>query len=262
MVPYKPDPEKEINEPKYLTKEVLKYPETAIVSLVKESKYLFKNAIFEIVSHALNIHRADVKSDLKIKKVIQKSNILFQTDVRELYAVKVKSIYGEIIRYATKAQSSLDLTEAQNKRISEIKLANREMVEIIKEVLELSKNVTQYLNSENKHIQKEYDKFRKKVVKVLRVIHLFRTEEDNERYYQTLLKLKQRAKENIHRTNLDIDELIRKDLITVDMASSLVNDSDNVNNMIKKLIDVASLLYGKKDILLENDDDKSIKKSA
>ncbi len=262
MVPYKPDPQKEINEPKYLTKEVLKYPETAIISLVKESKYLFKNAIFEIVSHALNIHRVDIKSDLKLKKVIKKSNILFQADARELYSVKVKSIYGEIIRYATKAQSYLDLTEAQNNRISEIKLANREMVEIIKDVVELSRNVTQYLNSENQHIQKEYDKLRKKVVKVLRVIHLFRTEKDNEKYYETLLKLKKKAKENMYQTNLYIDKLIRKDLITVDMASSLVNDNDNVNDMIKKLIDVASLLYGKKDILLDNNNDKSINKSA
>jgi len=255
-------PEKEIDVPKYLTKDVIKYPETAIAALLKESKYLYKRAIFEIVSHALNIHREDVKSDLKIKKVIKKSNILFQTDVRELYAIKVKHIYGEIIRYATKAQSSLDLTEAQNKRISEIKLANREMVEIIRDVRELSRNVTQYLNSENQHIQKEYDKFRKKVVKVLRVIHLFRTEKDNEKYFQTLIKLKTKAKENIHHSNLQIDNLIRKDLITVDMASSLVNDNDNVNNIIKKLIDVASLLYGNKDILLENSDDNSIKKSA
>lgn len=36
------------------------------------------------------------------------------------------------------------------------------------------------------------------------------------------------------------------------MASSLVND--NVNDMIKKLITVAELLYLDKDPLLENDD--------
>ena len=59
------------------------------------------------------------------------------------------------------------------------------------------------------------------------------------------------AREAIHQGNLQIDKLIRKDLITVDMASSLVNDSDNVNDMIKKLIAVAELLYGKKDTLLE-----------
>lgn len=138
------------------------------------------------------------------------------------------------------------------------------MVEIIKDVNELSRNVTMYLNSENEYIKKEYDKFRKKVVKVLRVIHLFRTEKDNEKYYYILLKLKEKAKVNIHTANLQIDNLIRKDLITIDMASSLVNDNDNVNDMIKKLIEVAELLYGKKDSLLENDQKGTMehKKSA
>ena len=250
MVPYIPDPEKEVNEPKYLNEKVLKYPETAIISLVNESKYLFKNSIFEIVAHALNIHRTDIKSDVKLKKVIKESKTSLETNVRELYVTRVKLIYGEIFKYATKAQSTLELTESQNARITEIKVANRKMVEIIKDVRELSRNGTKYLNSENKHIQTEYDKFRKKVVKVLRVIYLFRTEKDNEKYYQLLLKLKDEAKKNVIKGNMQIDKLIRKDLITVGMASSLVNDNDNVNDIIKELITVAELLYGKKDTLL------------
>ncbi|MDB9961131.1 Na/Pi cotransporter family protein [Oceanihabitans sp.] len=253
IVAVKVMPVKEIDEPKFLTKEKLKYPETAIETLVNESKYLYKNAIFEIVSHALNIHRDDIKSELKLKKVIKKSKVPFETDIRELYATKVKHIYGEIINYATKAQSILDLNEAQNKHITEIKIANRKMVEIIRDVGELSRNVTLYLNSENKYIQKEYDKLRKKVAKVLRVIHRFRTEKDNEKHYQVLLKLSQEAKESIHKGNLEFDRLIREDRITVDMASSYVNDSDNVNDMIKKLIEIANLLYSKKDPLLDND---------
>jgi phosphate:Na+ symporter len=35
------------------------------------------------------------------------------------------------------------------------------------------------------------------------------------------------------------------------MASSLFNDYSNVNDMIKKLIEVAELLYGETDPLLE-----------
>jgi len=253
IVPEKIDPGKSVDEPKFLTQGALKYPETAIATLVKESKYLFKNAVFEIVAHALNIHRQDIKSDLKLKKVIKKSNILFETDIRELYTTRIKHIYGEIIKFATKAQSTLTLNELQNKEIAEIKVANRRMVEIIKDVNELSRNITLYLNSENKYIKREYDKLRKRLAKVLRVIYLFRTEKENERYYKILRKLKENAKENIHADNLGIDHLIRKDLITVDMASSLVNDNDNVNDMIKNLIIVAELLYGKKDTLLEND---------
>jgi phosphate:Na+ symporter len=252
IIPEKKDIEKAIDEPKFLVKSVLKYPETAISALMKESNYLFKNAIFEIVSHALNIHQQDIKSDLKLKKVIKKSNVLFETDIRSLYTTKIKHIYGVIINYATKAQSSLDLSEMQNNEIAEIKVANRKMVEIIRDVNELSRNVTLYLNSENKYIKKEYDKLRKRVAKVLRVTHLFRTEKENVKFYKVLLKLKEEAKENIHKENLEIDNLIRKDLITVDMASSLVNDNDNVNDMIKNLIVVAELLYGKKDTILEN----------
>jgi len=131
IVPEKIDPGKSVDEPKFLTQGALKYPETAIATLVKESKYLFKNAVFEIVAHALNIHRHDIKSDLKLKKVIKKSNILFETDIRELYTTRIKHIYGEIIKFATKAQSTLSLNELQNSEIAEIKVANRRMVEII-----------------------------------------------------------------------------------------------------------------------------------
>lgn len=257
LIPEKIQVETPVNEPKYLKKSVLKYPETFIAALIQESKYLFKNSIFEIVSHALNIHKKDIKSDLKLKKVIKKSNILFDLDIREQYVIKIKSIYGQIINYATKGQSQLDLSEDQNNQISEIKVANRKMVEIIRDVSELSRNITLYLNSENGYIKKEYNNLRKRVAKVLRTIHLFRTETERDLFYKTLMKLKAEARENIHKENLEIDKLIRKDLITVDMASSLVNDNDNVNDMIKKLITVAELLYGNKDTLLENDTKKT-----
>lgn len=260
IVPVRAQIKKEIDEPKFISKDALKYPETTIHALSKESKYLFKNTIFQIVAHSLSIHRTDIKSDEKLKKVIKKSDVPFQTDVRDLYITKVKNIYGKIISYATKAQSTLKFTEAQYRRITELKVANRKMVEIIRDVSELSRNVNQFLISDNEHIKKEYNNFRKQVVKVLRVIDLFRKNEDKEANYKSLIRLREKARQNIHQGNLQIDKLIRKDLITEDMASSLVNDTDNLNDMIKKLITVAELLYGFKDSLVEDHID--IKKSA
>ena len=256
FVPEKLMPEKEIDQPKYLTSKTLKYPETAIITLVKESKYLFKRPIFKIVSHALNIHRADIKSEQKIKQIVKESKEDFKVDVEELYYTRVKNIYGEIIRYATTAQSNLDLTKEQNNRILEIKIANRKMVEIIKDARELNKNVTIALNSKNEYLRKEYDGFRKKVAKVLRIIYLFRKGEEREKQEQRLQSLKEEARENRRQSNKSIDKLIRKDLITIEMASSLFNDNTNVNDMIKKLIDVTELLYVIKDPLLEDRDEK------
>jgi phosphate:Na+ symporter len=89
------------------------------------------------------------------------------------------------------------------------------------------------------------------VIKVLRVIYLFRTHDD-EKYAHKLAQLKKEAKDNIKKNNTTIDKLIRKELITPDMASSLFNDYANVNDMVKKLIEVAEILYGDKDALFEN----------
>ena len=244
----------DIARPKYLYEAAMQFPTSAVESLLKESKDLFKNAIFEIVSHALNIHRDDIKSDQKIKKIIKKSTEDMNIDVEELYYKKVKTIYGEIIKYATAIQSKLNLSEKQNQAVSEIKIANRKMVEILNDVREINKNVSRSLSLGNPYLLEEYNHFRAKVTKVLRVIYLFRTEENAVEYGNKLRDLKLEAKDNIRHSNESIDNLIRKDLITAEMASSLFNDNTNVNDMIRKLITVAELLYGKMDTILDSND--------
>lgn len=255
----KDEKDKTISEPKFLNEAVLSFPGSTISALFKESKFLYKNAIFKIVAHSLNVHVADIKSDLKVSKVVKKSTEDIEVDVEELYHNNVKTIYGEIIRYATTAQNQLNLTKKQSKTITEIKVANRKMVEIIKDARELNKNVTLSKTLGNEYLIKEYQEFRKKVTKVLRVIYLFRTEENTEKYADKLVELKEEAKENSRQSNKSIDKLIRKDLITVEMAASLFNDFSNVNDMIKKMIEVAELLYSKKDSLLDNGNQKKDK---
>lgn len=242
---------KGIDEPKYLNEAILKFPGTLISAVLEESKYLYKNAIFEIVAHALNIHRDDIKSDINIKKIIKQSDKKIPIDIEDLYYSKVKNIYGQIINFVTRGQQELKLTKQQNKRLSELKLANRRMVEIIKDTKELEKNVSVFLVSDNEEIKNEYNKFRKKVVKVLRVIYLFRKKEDKDEYFNQLMILKREAKTALKEDNKSLDRLIRKNLITTDMASSLVNDNVTVNDLIKKLIQVAELLYSEKDVILE-----------
>ena len=247
--------EKQIEEPKYLGPDMLKYPETAIATLEKETDYLFRNAIFEIVTHALNIHRQDVLSDLKSKKVVKKSVEDFKTDVRALYLVKVKSIYGEIIRFASQTQTRHALTIAQNKRIAQIKIANRRMVSIIRDVTDLNRNVSRFLESDNEHVKKQYNVFRRIVVKALRVIYAKTQVTDPDQYLKELHELEKFTRERIEKGNIEIDALIRNDEITTDMASSLVNDQDHVEDLVEKLIFVAELLYISKDPLAVNNND-------
>lgn len=253
---------KDISEPKYLNEAILNFPGSTISALFKESKYLYQNAVFEIVAHGLNLHREDIRSDLKIKKIIKKSSEDMEVNVEKLYYKKVKKIYGEILRYATAAQIDLELTKKQGKAVSDIKIANRKMVEIIKDVRELNKNLTLSLELENKDLMDVYNGFRKKITKVLRTLYLFKANDFSEKYAGKLKELKDEAKENIRQSHKSIDRLIRKNLITAEIASSLFNDYSNVNDMIKKLIEVAELLYDENDSLFENGEVKKKKKSA
>ena len=251
---FKDRKDKDIDVPKYLNTAVLKFPGSSISALINESKYLYKNAVFEIVAHGLNIHRDDIKSDKKIKDIVKKSHQDLNINIEDIYYKKVKHIYGEIIKYATTAQKELKLNDKQIKTILDIKIANRRMIEIIKHVRELNKNISSSLDIDNKYVLKEYDGFRKKITKVLRIIYLFRKADNSEVYAKKLAQLKKEAKENIRYSNKSIDKLIRKDLISAEMASSLFNDFTNVNEIVKKLIEVAELLYGKTDTLLDNSD--------
>jgi phosphate:Na+ symporter len=246
IVPEREIPERPMEEPKFLNDEALAYPETAIAALEQESRYLFEHAVFEIVSHALSLHRTDILSEKKAKSVVKKSREDLQADVRELYLTKVKRIYSDIIAFAINAQSDLNLSQDQHQRVSELKLANRKMVEIIKDAREVKRNVSRYLKEGHKVMISEYDDFRKKMVKVLRVIRDFQ-EGNGASSIEKLAKLSREAEANIHAGNLEIDHLIREKKVTPEMASSLVNDHDNLNDMIENLILVAELLYGNRD---------------
>jgi len=59
------------------------------------------------------------------------------------------------------------------------------------------------------------------------------------------------AKDASKKGNKNINNLIRSHLITTNMASSLVNDHENLNDMIKKILQVGELLYGERDSILE-----------
>ncbi|WP_347173237.1 Na/Pi cotransporter family protein [Polaribacter uvawellassae] len=247
---FKEKTNKDIDEPKYLNEAILEFPGALISSLSNESKYLFKDSILEIVAHGFSIHRKDINSDIEISEVIKKSNAVIKTDIDELYYSKVKSIYGQILSYIAKGQSNLQLTEHQNKQLTDLKLANRKMVQIIRETRDLSKNIAVFLDSDNTHIKNEYNNIREEVAKVLRVIYLFKKDDTKELYFNTLKKLKAEAKQAKKARNQSINTLIRQNLITINMASSIVNDSDT--NLIKNLIQVAELLYSEKDVIFEN----------
>lgn len=250
MVPEVVEAEPDIDQPKFLNESALEYPQTAIKAMIDETKRLFEGPCFEIIAHALNLHREDIVSHQKLKKVVAASQIDMAIDIDDLYYRKVKTIYSKIVEFGTRIPSLFSIDEKKVREIYEIKVANRYMVEAIKDSRGLHSNVSKYMESDNEYIRDEYDLLRRKVSKVLRRIFRIRDAADPAEHLEKLIALKLNAKQSDVLLNGRLDELIRNNLIDSDMGTSLANDSDNVAGICKNLIRVAELLYISSDTIL------------
>lgn len=245
-----------IELPIYLNESVLAYPQTALKALLDESKRLFEHTAFEIVCHGLNLHREDIKGEEKLKEVLKKSKEELNINIDEFYYQKVKTIYSKIIKYATLAQGKFSLSEKGIESFTRIKLANRNVVETIKDIGSLQNNVDRYMNSKNLFIQKEYNLLRQKVSKVLREIYLTQIDESPETHLEKLENLKEKAKKIDVLINGTLNELIKEQKISSSMATSLANDSATVSGITKKLIETTELLYIHSDTLLRGGEEE------
>ena len=113
--------------------------------------------------------------------------------------------------------------------------------------------MNKYLTSDNTRIQTEYDKLRRKISKILRVLNLLIKSEVPTEHLEKLEKLKSKSEKSDILFDGTLDKLIRNHAITSDMASSLANDSQNVAFISKKLIEAGELIYIHEDTFQNNE---------
>ncbi len=239
-----------ISKNKYLNDSSLELPQTAMLALIKETRHLYDNA-FEIIAHGLNLKKNNIISDMEINKVIKDNYKKKPINIDEFYNYKIKNLYGEIIDFSTKAQSNMK--EEDIKLLYKIKLANRDIVEAIKDTKHLQKNLTKYLNSSNTYIKEEYENIRKNLTKLLRNIHKISMTQEEDEILLLLSKAKIAMKKNDIILNGVLDNLIRKNLITNEMATSLMNDSSYTSDISKNLISMAEIIF-----ILNNENIKNL----
>jgi phosphate:Na+ symporter len=226
---------------KYLTPEVMEIPATALAALRKETIHLYDKSV-EAIVHAMNLHRTQIFSDAAIDEVIERSTSPIKIDVDEVYQSEIKSLYGEILEYASMSQTYMD--QQGNNEIFELKQAARKIIEMVKDVRELQKNLNFYSKSHNSVIIEQYDKLRAELVEVLRIIQELRENEFEEEEVLTRIEVeKVNAKEREIAQNYEVDALIREHKIDSHSASSLINDITFAQSISKKLLTCAETLW-------------------
>ncbi|MEW8040898.1 MAG: Na/Pi symporter [Candidatus Thiodiazotropha endolucinida] len=229
-------------EPKYLYDATMGFPDTVMESVRKETLHLYDNAL-EIIAHGVSLHRRDVFSSADLSELVEKPHKVIDIDIDEVYGRNVKVLYGAIVSYISEAQTQI--TSEYSEDLYSLRLAGRHIVEALKDVKHLRKNLATYMVSDNEHIRAEYNTFRLQIGNILRELGDLRiqSEDPDNITILNLDGLKAEIEEIDVVANGSLDHLIRENLITEKMATSIMNDSAYTFDISKNLIDMAEILF-------------------
>lgn len=239
-------PEKEENikneniKNKYLNKAVFDFPDTAIISLIKENRHLYEQASIVILK-SIWLEKNDIDWKVDFEELKKKIKILEPVEIDELYNVKIKTLYSEIINYASIAQWNND--EKYNNNFYHIKEASRNIAEVIKSIKHLQKNLKKYIKSSNPEIKKQYEDLLCDLIKLLINIDSISKEEKIEEKLKILAEIEIKIKEDDIISNGTIWKLIRENKISNEMATSLMNDSHYKNDIFKNLLNISHIIF-------------------
>jgi phosphate:Na+ symporter len=237
-------PAEDLVEPKYLNEAALQFPETVLRAVTDETLHLYDNA-FEIIAHGLNLHRHDILSERDLQRVVGESRRVMAFDLDTIYERKVKVLYGSILEFIGRAQARLPTPFAE--KLYELRTAGALIVQTVKEVKHLRKNLTLHMNSPNIYVRREYDRIRVELAAVLRKLHELRNAPEGEVGVLDLDEFKL----SIDRSELtdinELDRLIVERRITTKMGTSLMNDLTYARDAIWDLVKVGNALYGSTD---------------
>jgi len=224
----------------YLNDSVLELPATAMAAIVRETKHLYINA-FEIIAHGLNLKRTNILSEMELEDVIKEGYSKNIVDIDDFYEHRIKGVYGEIIDFATQAQSKMSPEDIED--LYALKIASRDIVDAVKDTKHLQKNLVKYKNNLNNHIQEQYDGIRIGLAELLRGIDVVSKMSEEDEVIVLLSKMKVNMQRYDILANGTLDNLIRNNLITNEMATSLMNDSAYAYEISKHFIAMAEIIF-------------------
>ncbi len=236
---------------RYLNDSVLELPSTSMAAIIRETKHLYDNA-FEIITHGLNLKRSNIESTMTLEEVIKDAYSKKTVNIDDFYSHRIKGIYGEIIDFSTKAQSDMSPTDI--KVLYKLKLANRDLVEAVKDTKHLQKNLIKYSKSTNTHIKEQYDHIRRNLAELLRNINIVATTDEEDVVLLLLSKAKVHTEKYDIVANGTLDNLIRQRLISNEMATSLMNDSAYAYDISKNLIAMAEVIFTNSNVASLNEE--------
>ncbi|WP_151704548.1 Na/Pi cotransporter family protein [Nitrincola alkalilacustris] len=228
-------------KPLYLYPDALDTPSTAVAAVRKEVEHLFDNA-WGLLAHGLSLRRSVIDSEDSLSEAVKYTRRIMSLDVDDLYEQKIKSLHSDIVSFIGEAQSR-ETTQVSSEELYRLRQASRDIVEAIKAMKHLHKNLSRYGMSPNPAIRERYDSMRLVVARLLRELRQLRKAEPEDVTNLSLDALRVSLQKSSRSLMDEIDEMIRHRRFTASVATSIMNDEAYAHDVCQNLIDAAQVLF-------------------
>ncbi len=232
--------ERLVDEPRFLNDAAMELPESAMQAVRNETGHLFANA-FDLITAALGLKSEALRSGQDLRHLVQVSPQVAKIDIDELYQRRIKILYSAIIAYISRVQAST--SEHFGEELYQLRTASLNIVEAVKDIKHLQKNLVKYTQSPNREIRAQYNGLRLRTAAALRELSEIQAREKEAITLLSLDSVKVAIQEGDVISNGELDRLIRENAISPEMATSLMNDNAYAYDVVENLIQMAQVVF-------------------
>lgn len=233
-------PERGVAKPRYLSLAAVDFPDTAVEAVRRELVSMYDDAV-EIICEVIGFRRSEVLSGADLDGLAKARPSVPEYEIDEAYRSRIKEIFSAVIEFISKAAFSW--RESQSQRLFWFRDAGRHVSEAVKAAKHLQKNLVPYSSSPNARLAEAYMRLRLEVASMIRELENLRNDEDREVLLLSLDHLKVTVAELEHKLLDAVYAAINDGSITPAMGTSLINDHDYANEIIRHLVDAAGTLF-------------------
>ena len=237
--------EPDVSRPRYLNAAVDAFPETLESALRKEVLHLHENAT-ELILHGLNLHRHEIFETGNIADTVRKSRTAHDLDIEEGYERRVKTLYSAIVEFTTRAGDKR-LPPQIAQRVYDLRDVASDIVQAVKSVKHLRKNVLRYTVRDQGAVTELYDGLRTEIARILLEIRKLERADPEDRSALWLDQEQAQIEEDARKTTRRIDRFIRTGALKPNAATSFLNDSAYAYGAMRQLIKAARGYYIERD---------------
>jgi phosphate:Na+ symporter len=239
----------------YINSSSINHENVMIEVTRKEICHLYANAS-KIMTLGIHVELSAMDSDLSLEDVINSYNMPLEFDYEELYQKRIKKIYGKIINFIVVAQSNTT-DEKTIKELANFQKAALCIVEALKDVKHLQKNMTKHISSQNIDIKNGYNQIRTTLFAQFKILNKIFEEDENASELQSIEQLEiLREKFDVNAARF-LGNLLKTDKISPLLGASLINDNSYTYQISGNLIEAAKIIIMKKENTIINANNKS-----